>query len=64
VLRREVLRMLADPKAEALVESFAVQWLQLRLLDTLSPENRAFDGNLRHALRRERDRSGIRRSIQ
>jgi len=56
--------MLADPKAEALVESFAVQWLQLRLLDTLSPENRAFDGNLRHALRRERDRSGIRRSIQ
>lgn len=53
VLRREVLRMLADPKAEALVTSFAVQWLQLRLLDTLSPETREFDGNLRHALRQE-----------
>jgi hypothetical protein len=53
VLAKEVQRMLADPKSEALVSSFAAQWLQLRLLDTLSPENRDFDGNLRHALRRE-----------
>jgi hypothetical protein len=53
VLEREVQRMLADPKAEALVDSFAVQWLQLRLLDSVLPESRKFDGNLRKALRRE-----------
>ena len=45
--------MLADPKADALVTSFAVQWLQLRLVDTVSPESREFDGNLRQALRKE-----------
>ena len=53
VLAREVQRMLADPKADALVTSFAAQWLQLRLVDTVSPESREFDGNLRHALRKE-----------
>jgi len=53
VLAREVQRMLGDPKAEALVTSFAAQWLQLRLVDTVSPESREFDGNLRHALRKE-----------
>jgi hypothetical protein len=53
VLEREVRRMLADPKADALVSSFAAQWLQLRVLDTALPENRKFDGNLRHALRTE-----------
>ena len=53
VLEREVRRMLADPKADALVSSFAAQWLQLRVLDTALPENRRFDGNLRHALRTE-----------
>ncbi len=53
VLEREVQRMLADPKAEALVESFAAQWLQLRILDNALPENRKFDGNLRHAMRTE-----------
>jgi hypothetical protein len=52
-LAREVQRMLADPKAEALVTSFAVQWLQLRLVDAVSPESREFDGNLRQALRKE-----------
>ena len=45
--------MLADPKADALVTSFAAQWLQLRLVDTVSPETREFDGNLRQALRKE-----------
>ncbi len=53
VLEREVRRMLADPKADALVTSFAAQWLGLRALDAVSPETRAFDGNLRHALRKE-----------
>ena len=53
VLEREVERMLADPKSDALVTSFAVQWLQLRTVDTVSPETREFDGNLRQALRKE-----------
>jgi hypothetical protein len=52
-LEREVRRMLADPKAEALVANFASQWLLLRLLDTVSPTGNEFDGNLRQALRKE-----------
>jgi hypothetical protein len=53
VLEREVQRMLVDPKADALVTGFAAQWLQLRLLEAVSPETRKFDGNLREALRKE-----------
>jgi hypothetical protein len=53
VLEREVLRMLADPKADALVANFASQWLGLRQLDTVSPVGNDFDGNLREGFRRE-----------
>lgn len=52
-LEREVRRMLADPKADALVANFASQWLLLRQLDTMSPTSNEFDGNLRQALRKE-----------
>ncbi len=52
-LEREVERMLADPKATALVENFASQWLGLRQLDNASPISNDFDGNLRQAFRRE-----------
>jgi mono/diheme cytochrome c family protein len=52
-LEREVRRMLADPKADALVENFAGQWLMLRQLDAVSPASNEFDGNLRAAMRRE-----------
>ncbi len=52
-LERQVRRMLADEKAEALVENFASQWLLLRQLDTVSPATNDFDGNLRLAFRRE-----------
>ena len=55
-LERQVHRMLADPRAQALVENFAGQWLFLRNVDTVQPdvtEFPDFDGNLRHALRRE-----------
>ncbi len=38
-LPQQVRRMLADPKSEAFIESFAGQWLQLRSL-----EDRTFDG--------------------
>jgi hypothetical protein len=53
VLEREVRRLLADSKADALVENFASQWLGLRQLDTVSPVSSDFDGNLRQAFRRE-----------
>ena len=52
-LEGEVERMLADPKATALVENFASQWLGLRQLDTVSPISNEFDGNLRRSFRRE-----------
>ena len=55
-LGRQVDRMLGDPRAAALTENFAGQWLFLRNVETVQPdvtEFPDFDGNLRHALRRE-----------
>jgi hypothetical protein len=37
-LRREARRMLADPRADALVSNFAFQWLGLRDLDAAHPD--------------------------
>jgi hypothetical protein len=51
-----VRRMLADDKAIALVDNFAMQWLQLRNLDTANPDRErfpTFDDQLRAAMRRE-----------
>jgi mono/diheme cytochrome c family protein len=56
VLDREVRRMLADPKAEALVNNFAEQWLFLRNVQSLAPDENSFpnfDDNLRQSFRRE-----------
>ena len=53
---RQVRRMLADPRAAALVDNFAGQWLYLRNLEHIVPEPRRFrnfDNNLRRAFRRE-----------
>ncbi len=55
-LEAQVRRMLADPKAHALVENFAGQWLYLRNLDGMVPNSSGFpdfDDNLRQAFRRE-----------
>jgi hypothetical protein len=52
----QVGRMLRDPKAHALVENFAGQWLQLRNLKTVSPDKEqfpSFDEPLREAMQRE-----------
>jgi hypothetical protein len=43
VLNAQVQRMLADPKAAALVENFGEQWLNLRLLDRTKPDAQKFD---------------------
>jgi hypothetical protein len=56
VLDREVRRMLADPKAEALVSNFADQWLFLRNVQSVAPDENTFpnfDDNLRQSFRRE-----------
>jgi hypothetical protein len=42
VLAAQARRMLRDEKASALVEGFAVQWLQLRGLEAVQPNRRAF----------------------
>jgi hypothetical protein len=52
-LRKQVERMLADPKAGALTRSFAAQWLGLRDLATVSPDDPAFDNSLRRAMQEE-----------
>ena len=56
VLEREVHRMLADPKASALVETFGDQLLYLRNLPTTSPDGVFYpnwDDELRKSFRRE-----------
>jgi hypothetical protein len=57
VLEAQVRRMVADPRADAMVENFVGQWLQLRNLESrvkpdflLFPD---FDDNLRKGFRRE-----------
>ncbi|HUK03030.1 MAG TPA: DUF1592 domain-containing protein [Steroidobacteraceae bacterium] len=42
VLDREARRMLADPKAKALIDGFAFQWLNLAKLDEIVPERGLF----------------------
>jgi len=41
-LQPQVRRMLKDPKAAALVDNFAMQWLQLGKLQTLAPDAKLF----------------------
>ena len=56
VLEAEVARMLADPRAGALVDNFGGQWLYLRNMALVSPDPYAFadfDANLREAMARE-----------
>jgi hypothetical protein len=53
VLDQQVKRMLADEKADALVENFAGQWLYLRDLEHVQTDAKNFDANLRRAFRRE-----------
>ncbi len=55
-LDAQVRRMLGDPKSAALVENFVGQWLQLRTLDTISPDPKRFpvwSVRLRDDMRRE-----------
>jgi mono/diheme cytochrome c family protein len=56
VLSAQVRRMMADPRASALVGNFAGQWLMLRNIRDAAPDPDLFpnfDENLREAFRRE-----------
>ena len=56
VLEAQVRRMIADPRADALMQNFAGQWLHVRNLQNAAPntdEFPDFDNDLREALRRE-----------
>jgi hypothetical protein len=56
VLRRQVTRMLADPRSRSLVTNFAAQWLFLRDVETKEPDVylfRDFDESVRAAFVRE-----------
>ena len=56
VLQRQVRRMLADPRSQALVDDFAGQWLHIRNVAGFQPSPELlfhFDDNLRQAFERE-----------
>jgi hypothetical protein len=53
VLATQVDRLLADERSRALVDNFASQWLALRELDEVVPQDPDFDEELRAALRTE-----------
>jgi mono/diheme cytochrome c family protein len=56
VLEAQVRRLLASPRSESLVGSFAFQWLKMRALDEIDPDPIIFpnfDDSLRAAFRRE-----------
>jgi len=56
VMQTQVKRMLRDPKASALVENFAGQWLQFKNIDVMKPDPGKFpdfDESVRYAMRRE-----------
>ena len=56
VLEAQVRRMIADPRADAMMQNFAGQWLHVRNLQNAAPntdEFPDFDNDLRDGLRRE-----------
>jgi len=56
VLRQQTLRMLSDPKSQALLDNFAGQWLHLRNIAEWHPDPMKypqFDDALRNAFERE-----------
>ena len=55
-LERQVRRMLADPRSDALVHNFAGQWLHVRNINGTTPDKNLFpdfDDNLRQGFERE-----------
>src|SRR6202044_2732614 len=58
ILKAQVRRMLANPRAKSLVTNFASEWLSLRVVEGVRPDPiifTEFDDNLRLAFERETD---------
>src|SRR5258706_12899803 len=56
VLERQVKRMLADPRSDAMVSNFLDQWLYVRNVPNVTPADELFpdfDATLREAFQRE-----------
>jgi hypothetical protein len=56
MLRRQVARMLADPRSSALASNFAGQWLETRNIDVAEPDPKKFpewNPELRDAMKTE-----------
>jgi cytochrome c551/c552 len=56
VLNQQVQRMLVDPRADTLLNNFALQWLNLGRLNAAAPDTELFpyfDDNLRAAFKKE-----------
>ena len=56
ILKQQVMRMLDDPRSNALMANFASQWLSLEKLNAATPDGELFpyfDDNLRQALQTE-----------
>jgi hypothetical protein len=53
VLDAQVTRMLKDPRAQSLVENFALSWLNLDELDQVEPLDRAFTSEMRTNFEKE-----------
>ncbi len=56
VLKAQVERMLADPRAKSLSTNFAMQWLKIGVMDSIQPDARIFpnfDVSLKGAFRTE-----------
>jgi mono/diheme cytochrome c family protein len=56
VLRAEVKRMLSDPKSSALADNFADEWLEVRRLESITPDRDRFpdfDDYLRDSMKQE-----------
>jgi hypothetical protein len=58
-LDQQVRRMLVDPRASALVQNFAMQWLQIKRIEFISPDGQlfpTFNDKLRAAMLQETER--------
>jgi hypothetical protein len=56
MIEAQVKRMLGDPKAKALTDNFAAQWLNLRMIPGLDPDKKTypkFNASLKKAMVRE-----------
>ena len=47
VMQAQVTRMLKDPRANSLVENFALSWLNLDELEQVEPDDKSFNANMR-----------------